>query len=101
MRAKGRNALCSQPSLRRGQRMPPTLPELLKMTIDLHGSYLHLSINTPPQVRVHGKLQRLEMQDLTPTETKHLAYSVLTDTQKKRFENTLDHDFSFGNIGFD
>ena len=76
--------------------MPPTLPELLKMTVDLQGSDLHLAINTPPQVRVHGKLQRLDLPDLTPTETKQLAYSVMTDTQKKRFEETLELDFSFG-----
>ena len=76
--------------------MPPTLPELLKTTVDLQGSDLHLSINTPPQVRVHGKLQRLDMPDLTPTETKQLAYSVMTDAQKKRFEETLELDFSFG-----
>src|SRR5437762_3721885 len=76
--------------------MPPTLPELLKMTVDLHGSDLHLTTNTPPQVRVHGKLQRLNMPDLTPTETKALAYSVMTDAQKKRFEESLELDFSFG-----
>jgi twitching motility protein PilT len=76
--------------------MPPTLPELLKMTVDLQGSDLHLATNTPPQVRVHGKLMRLDMPDLTPTETKGLAYSVMTDAQKKRFEETLELDFSFG-----
>src|ERR1700687_2247881 len=76
--------------------MPPTLPELLKMTVDLQGSDLHLATNTPPQVRVHGKLQRLEMPDRTPSETKQLAYSVMTDAQKKRFEETLELDFSFG-----
>ena len=74
----------------------PTLPELLKTTVDLQGSDLHLSINTPPQVRVHGELRRLEFPDLTPTDTKALAYSVLTDAQKKRFEETLELDFSFG-----
>ena len=76
--------------------MPPTLPELLKMTVDLQGSDLHLATGTPPQVRVHGKLVRLDMPDLTPTETKSLAYSVMTDSQKKRFEETLELDFSFG-----
>src|SRR5947208_3843715 len=76
--------------------MPPTLPELLKMTVDLHGSDLHLTTNTPPQVRVHGKLQRLEMPDLSATDTKSLAYSVMTDAQKKRFEESLELDFSFG-----
>jgi twitching motility protein PilT len=76
--------------------MPPTLPELLKMTVDMQGSDLHLATNTPPQVRVHGKLKRLTMADLTPTDTKALAYSVMTDAQKKRFEETLELDFSFG-----
>jgi twitching motility protein PilT len=76
--------------------MPPTLPELLKMTVDMQGSDLHLTTNTPPQVRVHGKLQRLDMPDLTPTDTKALAYSVMTDAQKKRFEESLELDFSFG-----
>jgi twitching motility protein PilT len=74
----------------------PTLPELLKMTVELNGSDLHLTTSTPPQVRVYGKLQRLEQPDLTAAETKQLAYSVLTDQQKKRFEETLELDFSFG-----
>ena len=72
-----------------------TLPDLLKTTVELEGSDLHLTINTPPQVRVHGELQRLHMPNLTPTETKQLVYSVLTDSQKKRFEETMELDFSF------
>ncbi len=74
----------------------PTLPELLKTTVDIDGSDLHLSIGSPPQVRVHGALRRLELPDLSPTDTKSLAYSVLTDAQKKRFEEFLELDFSFG-----
>src|SRR6476620_1627829 len=73
-----------------------TLPELLRTSVDLGASDLHLSIDTPPQVRVHGDLRRLELPSLTPTDTKALAYSVLTDAQKKRFEETLELDFSFG-----
>ena len=73
-----------------------TLPELLKTTVELSGSDLHLSTNSPPQVRVHGHLQRLPMPDLTPSETKQLVYSVLTDAQKKRFEESMELDFSFG-----
>jgi twitching motility protein PilT len=76
--------------------MMATLPELLKATVELNGSDLHVTTSTPPQVRVHGHLQRLEGADLTPSETKQLAYSVLTDAQKKRFEETLELDFSFG-----
>jgi len=73
-----------------------TLPELLKTLVEMSGSDLHLTTSTPPQVRVHGHLQRLEGADLTPSETKQLTYSVLTDSQKKRFEETLELDFSFG-----
>src|SRR5215471_15788162 len=73
-----------------------TLPELLKKTVELQGSDLHITISTPPQVRVHGHLQRLDGPDMTPSDTKALTYSVLTDSQKKRFEESLELDFSFG-----
>ena len=73
-----------------------TLPELLKKTVELQGSDLHITISTPPQVRVHGHLQRLEGPELAPSDTKALTYSVLTDSQKKRFEESLELDFSFG-----
>src|SRR6476619_7350517 len=73
-----------------------TLPELLKTLVDLHGSDLHLTTQTPPQIRVHGRLQMLDLPPLGPSDTKALAYSVLTDVQKKRFEETLELDFSFG-----
>jgi twitching motility protein PilT len=73
-----------------------TLPELLQTMVQMDGSDLHITTNTPPQVRVHGHLTRLEGAAMTPAETKQLAYSVLTDAQKKRFEETLELDFSFG-----
>src|ERR687890_620652 len=73
-----------------------TLPELLKTLVEHSGSDLHLTTQTPPQIRVHGKLQTLDLPPLGPAETKGLAYSVLTDSQKKRFEETLELDFSFG-----
>jgi len=73
-----------------------TLPELLKTMVEMDGSDLHIATNTPPQIRVHGKLQRLQLPDMQPAETKALVYSVLTDAQKKRFEETRELDFSFG-----
>ncbi len=73
-----------------------TLPELLKTMVEMEGSDLHLATASPPQVRVHGRLTRLPMADLGPSDTKQLVYSVLTDTQKKRFEESMELDFSFG-----
>src|SRR4026209_981333 len=73
-----------------------TLPELLRTVVELSGSDLHITTQTPPQIRVHGKLQTLDLPSLGPAETKGLAYSVLTDAQRKRFEESLELDFSFG-----
>jgi twitching motility protein PilT len=73
-----------------------TLPELLRKTVEMDGSDLHITTDTPPQVRVHGHLARLDGTPLAPAETKQLAYSVLTDAQKKRFEESMELDFSFG-----
>jgi twitching motility protein PilT len=73
-----------------------TLPELLRKVVELKGSDLHITTDTPPQIRVHGELERVDGAAMTASETKQLAYSVLTDAQKKRFEETLELDFSFG-----
>src|SRR5258707_595570 len=76
--------------------MNVTLSDLLKKMLEMGGSDLHITTNSPPQVRVHGHLHPLDMPPLQPAETKHLAYSVLTDAQKHRFEENLELDFSFG-----
>jgi twitching motility protein PilT len=73
-----------------------TLPELLQKVVELQGSDLHITTDTPPQIRVHGHLERVEGPAMTAAETKQLTYSVLTDVQKKRFEESLELDFSFG-----
>ena len=74
----------------------PTLPDLLKTTVEMNGSDLHIATDTPPQIRVNGDLRRLPLPALTPADTKQLVYSVLTDSQKKRFEESMELDFSFG-----
>ncbi|HEX8845918.1 MAG TPA: type IV pilus twitching motility protein PilT [Pyrinomonadaceae bacterium] len=74
-----------------------TLSELLKKLAEFGGSDLHITTNTPPQIRVDGHLRPLEgYKVLTSADTKQLAYSVLTDAQKHRFEENLELDFSFG-----
>src|SRR6202051_41604 len=73
-----------------------SLPDLLKTVVEMDGSDLHIATNTPPQIRVDGHLQRLQGPDMQPADTKQLVYSVLTDAQKKRFEETMELDFSFG-----
>jgi twitching motility protein PilT len=73
-----------------------TLHQLLKQMVEMGASDLHLATQSPPMVRLDGRLIPLPYPPLTVAETKQLAYSVLTDTQKHRFEETLELDLSFG-----
>jgi twitching motility protein PilT len=72
------------------------LHQLLKAMIEKGASDLHITTSSPPQLRVDGKLQPLKMPPLSPPETKQLCYSVLTDAQKHKFEETNELDLSFG-----
>jgi len=76
--------------------MAVTLHQLLKTLVEQGGTDLHVTTNSPPQIRVDGRLVPLQLPPLTAPETKALAYSVLTDNQKHRFEENLELDFSFG-----
>src|SRR5579859_5282163 len=76
--------------------MSLSLSDLLRRMLEMNGSDLHITTNSPPQIRVHGHLVPLDLPQMTPAETKQLAYSVMTDSQKHRFEESLELDFSFG-----
>ncbi|MBC7793275.1 MAG: Flp pilus assembly complex ATPase component TadA, partial [Clostridia bacterium] len=73
-----------------------TLQQLLKTMHEKGASDLHLTSGTPPQLRIDGKLVPLRVPPLTPTETKQLCYSVLTDAQRQSFEEENELDLSFG-----
>ncbi len=64
--------------------------------IETGASDLHISTGSPPRIRVNGKLNPLNEQPLTPAETKSLCYSILTDSQKHKFEEHNELDLSFG-----
>ncbi|MFN7966909.1 MAG: type IV pilus twitching motility protein PilT [Acidobacteriota bacterium] len=76
--------------------MAVTLQQLLKTMVEQGASDLHVTTNAPPQIRIDGHLVPLQIPPLTAAETKSLVYSVLSDQQKHRFEDTLELDFSFG-----
>ena len=70
--------------------------QLLQTMIEKGSSDLHVTTGTPPQIRVDGRLVPLNVPPLTPAETKQLIYSVLTDSQKHKFEEENELDLSFG-----
>src|SRR5690606_31196356 len=70
---------------------------LLQEMIQRGASDLHITVGTPPKVRVDGDLVNSKYnQVLAPKDTMALAYSILTENQKKRFETDDELDFSFG-----
>ena len=76
--------------------MDVSIHQLLKTLVDQGGTDLHITTNSPPQIRIDGKMIPLQVPSMTPPVTKKLVYSVLTDAQKHRFEEDLELDFSFG-----
>ena len=70
--------------------------QLLKDLVERGGSDLHITTNTSPQIRIDGKLTPMDIPPLTPIETKQLCYSILTDSQKHKFEEENELDLSFG-----
>jgi twitching motility protein PilT len=77
----------------------PSVADLLKTTVDQGASDLHIAAGTPPQIRLRGSLVPLNFPTLTPSDTQGLCYSVITDMQKKKFEETHELDFSFSQKG--
>ena len=76
--------------------MGVTMHQLLKTLVDQGGTDLHVTTNSPPQIRIDGKMVPLQVPPMTPPETKSIIYSVLSDSQKHRLEENLELDFSFG-----
>ncbi|HEY7684501.1 MAG TPA: type IV pilus twitching motility protein PilT [Gemmatimonadales bacterium] len=77
--------------------MPINLRALLEEMIEKDASDLHIVAGERPKLRVDGDILSASAEDvLTPKDTLSLAYSVLTESQKKRFETDSELDFSFG-----
>ena len=78
-----------------------TLHELLRATLDLGGSDLHLSVGAPPAVRVDGDLHRLDLPALTAEDTQRLADSALDDGERWMFDDgdEVDRALAVDGIG--
>jgi len=72
-----------------------TLEVLLKQIVKYKASDLHIVVGTPPQLRIDGKLQPLNLDPLTSDDTNNLLYSVLTEKDKLELEENLELDFAF------
>ena len=74
-----------------------TLTGLLTKMIHEGGSDLHLRVDSPPQIRIHGQMVPVEgFEPLTVEDAKQLAYAFLTPRQKDAFEEKRELDLSIG-----
>jgi twitching motility protein PilT len=70
--------------------------ELLETVLERGASDLHVTSGTPPTIRVHGSLLRLDQYPkLTPDELQRMIYSILTQKQRERLEQDLELDVSY------
>jgi twitching motility protein PilT len=77
--------------------MAATMHDLLSMMVERGASDLHITTGTFPQLRMYGKLTPLtQFEQLSPQDTQRLAYSVLNEGQKQKFEEDNELDLSFG-----
>lgn len=70
------------------------IAELLIQTKDLGGSDLHLSAGSPPMMRLHGEVTRIDARILSRDEVHRMIYEVLADEQRRAFEENRDFDFA-------
>jgi twitching motility protein PilT len=70
--------------------------EVLLEVIDRRASDLHITAGAPPMVRVRGRLTPIEgYAPLTPIDTREIVYSILSNTQRQKFENNWQLDFAY------
>ncbi|HDL03956.1 MAG TPA: type IV pilus twitching motility protein PilT [candidate division Zixibacteria bacterium] len=72
------------------------LRQLLEEMVKMDASDLHITVGSPPVCRVDGKLVKMAYDILTPDDTKKLAYSIMNEKQRLKFETSSELDLSFG-----
>ena len=72
------------------------LHQLLKAMVEKGASDMHITAGAPPLLRIDGEVIPLKLPPLSPVDTKHLCYSIMTEEQKIHFEKESELDLSFG-----
>ena len=71
------------------------ISELLAFSVKNTASDLHLSSGLPPMLRVHGDIRRINLPAMEHKDVHSLVYDIMSDAQRKIFEENLEVDFSF------
>jgi twitching motility protein PilT len=70
------------------------ITQLLAFSVKNEASDLHLSAGMPPMIRVHGDVRRLSVPPLDSRTVHDMVYDIMNDSQRKRYEESLEIDFS-------
>ena len=71
------------------------ISDLLAFSVKNKASDLHLSAGLPPMIRVHGDIRKINVPALDHTSVHDMVYDIMSDGQRKVYEETLECDFSF------
>jgi twitching motility protein PilT len=71
------------------------ITQLLAFGAKNKASDLHLSAGLPPMIRVHGDVRRVNVEPLDHKQVHAMVYDIMTDAQRKHYEEFLEVDFSF------
>src|SRR5258708_19746337 len=72
------------------------IAELLAFAVKNKASDLHLSAGLPPMIRVHGDIRRINLPPMEHEDVHAMVYDIMSDAQRKMYEEMLECDFSFG-----
>jgi len=72
----------------------PDIIEFLALCVERGGSDLHLCAGSTPMIRLHGELVSISDTIMSAEECRELIYSIFTENQRARFEETWELDFA-------
>ena len=69
--------------------------DILIEVVNLDASDLHLTVGSPPMVRMRGELKALDYPEMTSKDTRDIVYEILSNDQRKRLETDWQVDLSY------
>ena len=71
------------------------IDQFLKVLVEQGGSDLHLTVGSPPVMRVHGHMQRIKFREMTGKDMESLVYEIMNEEWRMTFLERLDYDFAY------
>ncbi|PKK92348.1 MAG: type IV pili twitching motility protein PilT [Candidatus Wallbacteria bacterium HGW-Wallbacteria-1] len=70
------------------------MPDLFRLVVEEKGSDLHMSVGSPPVIRIHGKMVRTKLPPVDKEKMRHLLFGILNDEQREKLDRDWELDFS-------